>query len=135
MDVMGLCCNKFASNVVEKAIRQKLSERTVLHRLIATIIQNEESLLTLMKDKYGHYVVKAICDLNITDFPEVGYVRNVLLQNSALLKKFTYGFHLVERLEKAASIANGGGRSRAGSNISESSGSAGKYSRSRGGSH
>jgi hypothetical protein len=129
MDVLGLCCNKFASNVVEKAIRVKLvaSDKTVLHRLIATIIQDEDSLLSLMKDKYGNYVVKAICDLSALEFPEVVYVRNMLLQHSAVLKKFTYGFHLVERLEKTAFSRN-----RAGSNFSESSGSA---SRSRGGSH
>jgi len=125
MDVMGLCCNKYASNVVEKAIRIRLGEKTVLHRLIATIIQNEEALLTLMKDKYGNYVVKAICDLNTTEFPEVGYVRNVLLQNASLLKKYTYGFHLVERLEKAAMSLSG--RSRAGSSDSSN--------RSRVGSH
>jgi hypothetical protein len=114
MDVVGLCCNKFASNVVEKAIRARLTEKTVLHRLIATIVQTEETLLSLMKDKYGNYVVKAICDLGIAEFPEVIYVKNVLIANSVVLKKYTYGFHLVEKLER-------GGRNRAGSGWSESS--------------
>ena len=111
MDVLGLCCNKFASNVLEKTVRVKLTDKTVLHRLIATIIQNEESLLTLMKDKYGNYVVKAICDLNQFEFPEIGYVKTVLVQNAGMLKKYTYGFHLVEKLERAKR----GGRERVGS--------------------
>jgi hypothetical protein len=131
MDVSGLCCNKFASNVIEKAIRVKFSDKTtVLHRLIATIIQDEETLLSLMKDKYGNYVVKAICDLNTNEFPEVVYVRNVLMQNAALLKKYTYGFHLVERLEKGGSSR----RDRIGSSFSDGTGSSNDR-RSRGGSH
>ena len=132
MEVSGLCCNKFASNVIEKAIRVKFSEKTtVLHRLIATIIQDEETLLNLMKDKYGNYVVKAICDLSPTEFPQVTYVKNVLLQNAQLLKKYTYGFHLVERLEKGGNASR---RDRVGSNLSDGTGSS-TDRRSRGGSH
>lgn len=117
MDVSSLCCNKFASNVLEKAIRIRLQDKTVLHRLIATAIHNEESLLTLMKDKYGNYVVKAICDLSQYDFPEIGYVKTVLIQNAVMLKKYTYGFHLVEKLERASR----GQRERVGSGYSEGS--------------
>ena len=119
MDTVGLCCNKFASNVVEKAIRTRLAEKTVLHRLIATIIQTEATLLALMQDKYGNYVIKAICDLSQAEFPEVAYVRNVLIANSGTLKKYTYGFHLIEKLERG----NAGGRGRAGSGYSETSAS------------
>ena len=122
MDAAALCCNKFASNVIEKAIRVRLIEKTVLHRLIDTIVQTEEALLSLMKDKYGNYVVKAICDLSVVDFPEVIYVKNVLIANAAALKKYTYGFHLVEKLERGAA----GGRGRTGSGYSESSSSRGR---------
>jgi hypothetical protein len=118
MDIYVLCCNKFASNVVEKAVRIRLADKTVLHRLIATIIQSEEGLLSLMKDKYGNYVVKAICDLAATEFPEVLYVKNLLIAHSGTLKKYTYGYHLVEKLERSAN----GNRGRADSNLSHSSG-------------
>ena len=131
MDVSGLCCNKFASNVIEKAVRVKFTDKTtVLHRLIATIIQDEETLLSLMKDKYGNYVVKAICDLNTHEFPQVTYVKNVLIQNAAILKKYTYGFHLVERLDKGNIYR----RDRIGSSMSDGTGSSADR-RSRGGSH
>jgi pumilio RNA-binding family len=128
MDVMGLCCNKFASNVVEKAIRANLREKAVLHRLVAVITQNEEVLLSLMKDKYGNYVVKAICDLNQNEFPEVVYVKNVLITHSATIKKYTYGFHLVDKLERSAN----GNRGRAESSMSQNSGGE-KERRKRGG--
>ena len=118
MDIAGLCCNKFASNVVEKAVRSNLNDKTVLHRLISTTIRNDDILLSLMKDKYGNYVVKAICDLSQTDFPEVVYVKNVLIANSATIKKYTYGFHLVEKLERGAN----GNRNRADSGLSQNSG-------------
>jgi pumilio RNA-binding family len=118
MDVFGLCCNKFASNVIEKAVRSRISDKTVLHRLITTIIQSEEGLLSLMKDKYGNYVVKAICDLPTGEFPEVLYVKNLLIAHSGTLKKYTYGYHLVEKLERSAN----GTRARADSNVSQSSG-------------
>ena len=118
MDVFGLCCNKFASNVVEKTVRLRLTDKTVLHRLIATIIQSEDRLLSLMKDKYGNYVVKAICDLSASEFPEVLYVKNLLIAHSGMLKKYTYGYHLVEKLERNAN----GNRNRADSNMSHSSG-------------
>jgi hypothetical protein len=118
MDVFALCCNKFASNVVEKAVRSRLSDKTVLHRLISTIIQSEDGLLSLMKDKYGNYVVKAICDLSPGEFPEVLYVKNLLIAHSGTLKKYTYGYHLVEKLERSAN----GTRARADSNVSHSSG-------------
>ena len=130
MDVVSLCCNKYASNVVEKAIRSTLNDKTVLHRLISTIIQNDDTLLFLMKDKYANYVVKAICDLSQTDFPQVVYVKNLLISNSAALKKFTYGFHLVEKLERNAK----GHRSRANSGLSQHSSSE-KERRKRGGSN
>ena len=118
MDVFALCCNKFASNVVEKAVRSRLFDKSALHRLIATIIQSEDNLLSLMKDKYGNYVVKAICDLSSSEFPEVLYVKNLLIAHSGTLKKYTYGYHLVEKLERNAN----GTRTRSDSNMSHSSG-------------
>ena len=118
MDLFTLCCNKFASNVIEKAVRARMSDKTVLHRLIATIAQSEHALLELMKDKYGNYVVKAMCDLSTADFPEVLYVKNVLIAHSGVLKRYTYGYHLVDKLERSAN----GNRPRADSNMSHSSG-------------
>ena len=118
MDLFSLCCNKFASNVIEKAVRARLSDKTVLHRLIASIVQSEHALLELMKDKYGNYVVKAICDLSTSEFPEVLYVKNVLIAHSGILKRYTYGYHLVDKLERSAN----GSRPRADSNVSQSSG-------------
>jgi hypothetical protein len=107
LDILQLCSNKYASNVIEKAIRIRYTKTTAgsillsLHKLIASIVHSEQGLLALMKDKYGNYVVKAICDLNPQDFPEVGYVKEVLLGHANVLKTYTYGFHLVEKIEKA----------------------------------
>ena len=111
-DIVRLACSKFASNVVEKSIRyhNKRREGTavvvtklMLNAILASIdpITAEPGLLTLMKDRYGNYVVRAMIELTSVEFArETSLVRSVISDNSQFLKKFTFSWHLVERLEK-----------------------------------
>ena len=111
MDLVALCCCKYASNVVEKAIRiqnkPSLSTQNsvlVMRLLIGSLVsyQNgESSILTLMKDRYGNYVVRAIVELTNPELAfEVQQVTRIIVENAACLKKFTFSWHLVERLGK-----------------------------------
>jgi pumilio RNA-binding family len=110
LDIVALCCCKFASNVVEKAIRNhnKLSLTSpssilVTRLLIGSLLNGAEepAIMTLMKDRYGNYVVRAIVELTNPEFnSEVSRVTTMILGNAASLKKFTFSWHLVEKLGK-----------------------------------
>ena len=110
-DIVRLGCSKYASNVVEKAIRyhnkrkngSAIVTKLMLNAILASNdpITGEPGLLTLMKDRYGNYVVRAMVELTSVEFArETALVRTVISENSLLLKKFTFSWHLVERLEK-----------------------------------
>jgi len=109
-EIVRLGCSKFASNVLEKSIRYHNKKksggcvtRLMLNAILSSIdpITGEPGLLTLMKDRYGNYVVRAMIELTSVEFArETSVVRTVISDNSQLLKKFTFSWHLVERLEK-----------------------------------
>ena len=110
LDIVALCCCKFASNVVEKAIRNhnkpsltSPSSVLVIRLLIGSLLHGTEepAIMTLMKDRYGNYVVRAIVELTSPEFAsEVSQVTRMIVSNAASLKKFTFSWHLVERLGK-----------------------------------
>ena len=109
-DIVVLGCSKYASNVVEKCIRYQNKRRgcvMVTKLLLNSILTaadpetGEPGLLTLMKDRYGNYVVRAMIELTSVEFArETEVVRNIIAENGQMLKKFTFSWHLVERLEK-----------------------------------
>ena len=116
LNLVELGCSKFASNVVEKAIRAcnkspgagfTLSANTVIvTRLLLNSLLVESSdrgILTLMKDRYGNYVVRAVIELTRPEFrEEVSRIKAIIIENANVLKKYTFGWHLVERLDKMA---------------------------------
>jgi pumilio RNA-binding family len=104
LNIVEFGCSKFASNVIEKAIRTHKGDpfvtRLVLHSILSSM-DGEHGILTLMKDRYGNYVVRAIIELNSRDFTqEVDLVKSIILANAHQLKKYTFSWHLVERLDK-----------------------------------
>ena len=105
MNVVELGCSKFASNVLEKAVRTggAFSTRLLIDAMLSAsdFATGEPGILTLMKDRYGNYVVRAVMELTRPEFqPEVTLVRNLILTNAQQLKKYTFSWHLVERLDK-----------------------------------
>ncbi len=103
-DFVQLACCKYASNVVEKAIRINNKPSPVPSaslRLLLMRIVNEPSVLALMKDRYGNYVVRAIAELANPDFgSEVEQTKKIILVNAHILKKFPFSWHLVDHLGK-----------------------------------
>jgi hypothetical protein len=113
LDLCELSCSKYASNVIEKIIRSFDSPVTghngivLIKILINSILLNPSGILDMMKDRYGNYVVRGIIELSYPDFQEeVDSVRSIVSASSVALKKFTYGWHLVERMEKSRAISN-----------------------------
>ena len=88
--------HKFASNVVEKALL--FGNKKQRSAMIHVVISNETTLQRMMKDQFGNYVVQKLID--VANLEE----RNMILQSIQsqvnLLKKYTYGKHIVARLEK-----------------------------------
>lgn len=94
--VLKLSQHKFASNVVEKCVTH--SSRMERAILIEEACQDPDALLFMMKDQYANYVVQKMLDVAETT------QRNMLITkirpHTAQLRKFTYGKHIIAKLEK-----------------------------------
>ena len=100
-DLVLLSCNKFASNVVEKAVRIQSSSSKLLVSALCSL--SPQQTLEIMRDRYGNYVIRAFLELPTHKFPELHAVKEIVHQHSTTLKKYTYGWHLVEKLHKTRS--------------------------------
>ena len=103
-DLVLLSCNKFASNVVEKAARMGDASTGVL--VDALVAMSQDQTLEIMRDRFGNYVIRAFLELPLTRYPQLAAVRELVRANSSTLKKFTYGWHLVEKLQKGGDKEN-----------------------------
>ncbi|KAL2340320.1 hypothetical protein Fmac_008260 [Flemingia macrophylla] len=96
--IVQLSQHKFASNVVEKCL--EYGDATERELLIAEIFGHDEqndNLLTMMKDQFANYVVQKVIDICSENQRAMllSHVRN----HAHALKKYTYGKHIVARLE------------------------------------
>ncbi|KAJ4868737.1 hypothetical protein Rs2_49714 [Raphanus sativus] len=97
--IVQLSLHKFASNVIEKCLEHGgRIERDLIIKEIAGPDESYDSLLMMMKDQYGNYVVQKIFETCSVD-QRVVLVSRVRMHASAL-KKYTYGKHIVTRLEQ-----------------------------------
>ncbi|XP_020581799.1 pumilio homolog 5 [Phalaenopsis equestris] len=97
--VVQMSQHKFASNVVEKCLEYGSS--TERERLIMEIIgqtEGNDNLLIMMKDQFANYVVQKILDV-CTD-KQKGLLLSCVRSHSQALKKYTYGKHIVARVEQ-----------------------------------
>lgn len=96
-DLLALSRHKFASNVVEKCVtRATRTERAALIEQVCSF--DEDSLDQMMKDQYANYVVQKMLDVCEAS------QRKILVQkirpHFATLRKYTYGKHIIAKLEK-----------------------------------
>jgi hypothetical protein len=97
-DLQLLSCNKFASNVLEKAARLSQTNKAA-DKLVASLGRLwDQQLLDIMTDRYGNYVARAFLELSCEKFGELVRVRELVREHATMLKKHTYGWHLVEKL-------------------------------------
>ncbi|KAI4335387.1 hypothetical protein L6164_014033 [Bauhinia variegata] len=97
--IVQLSQHKFASNVVEKCL--EYGDDTERELLIAEIVGNDEendNLLIMMKDQFANYVVQKV--LEICSEQQRAVILSRTRAHASALKKYTYGKHIVARLEQ-----------------------------------
>ncbi|CAI0442106.1 unnamed protein product [Linum tenue] len=97
--VIQMSQHKYASNVVEKCLTHgDVAERDLLIEEIIRKPEDNDSLLTMMKDQFANYVIQKILDIG-SDLQKEVLLNHIGLHIHAL-KKYTYGKHIVARYEQ-----------------------------------
>ncbi|KAG1138019.1 hypothetical protein G6F46_011029 [Rhizopus delemar] len=106
--VLQLSKHKFASNVVEKCVdfgskrdRQLLIEEVLQPRPDGTL-----PLAIMMKDQYANYVIQKMLDVVDDDQRELLVTK--IKPHLQFLKKYTYGKHLIQKVEKLLPLVTTG---------------------------
>ncbi|KAI0567232.1 Armadillo-like helical domain containing protein [Gracilaria domingensis] len=100
-EVCQLSQHKFASNVVERCLQfGSLKEQEIL---IEILIVGEgggsaSPLTHLVRDQFGNYVVQRVLDVALT--PQRERVVSILRAQVPAIKKYSYGKHIIARLEE-----------------------------------
>ncbi|KAF4692191.1 hypothetical protein FOZ60_013932 [Perkinsus olseni] len=107
--VGDLCSNKFGSNVVEKSLECcDIDDKRALVKVLLTPVTAGVPascpIVSMMKDRYANYVVGRILNHDEREMPEVKVVRRLVEDNVEVLKKFTYGWYMIEKLQRAGRI-------------------------------
>ncbi|XP_067124940.1 pumilio homolog 2-like isoform X1 [Centruroides vittatus] len=98
--VLQLSQHKFASNVVEKCVTYaSRNERNMLIEEVSTLNDGPHSALyTMMKDQYANYVVQKM--IEVAEPPQRKLLLNKIRPHIPALRKYTYGKHILAKLEK-----------------------------------
>lgn len=117
--VISMSQHKFASNVVEKCVQfgSKTERALIIDEILGTrqsdwcvlfyrifllfVFTNllfSSGLLAMMKDQYANYVIQKIID--VVDDEQRERLIQKIKPHTLSLKKFTYGKHIIARLEK-----------------------------------
>ncbi|KAL6839756.1 hypothetical protein ACP4OV_030444 [Aristida adscensionis] len=94
--VVILSKQKFASNVIEKCLTFGTPEER--DGLIGEIISSGQTFQELMKDQFGNYVVQRV--LQTCDDKYLEMILSSIKLHLNELKNYTYGKHIVARVEK-----------------------------------
>ncbi|XP_076921724.1 pumilio homolog 5-like [Bidens hawaiensis] len=98
--IVQLSQHKYASNVIEKCLEYGDDDaRQLMIKEITDTVNGNDNLLVMVKDQYANYVVQKV--LRVCS----GHQRASLLSRIKLhldmLKKYTYGKHIVARFEQS----------------------------------
>jgi hypothetical protein len=99
--LLQLSQHKFASNVVEKCVEygSPQERNLLLEEILSGNPKAENSpLLIMMKDQYANYVIQRIID--VVEDPQREVLVNRIKPHVGALKKYTYGKHIIARVEK-----------------------------------
>ncbi|XP_051954771.1 pumilio homolog 2-like isoform X7 [Xyrauchen texanus] len=98
--VLALSQHKFASNVVEKCVIHSCrAERALLIDEVCCQKDGPHSALyTMMKDQYANYVVQRMIDMSEPAQRKI--IMHKIRPHIATLRKYTYGKHILAKLEK-----------------------------------
>lgn len=97
--IVQMSQQKFASNVVEKCLTFGTPEerQTLVDEMLGSTDENEP-LQVMMKDQFANYVVQKV--LETCDDQQLELILNRIKVHLNALKKYTYGKHIVARVEK-----------------------------------
>lgn len=106
--IVSLSQHKFASNVIEKCVQYGSHDdrQVILEEIVSERAPPGTRLMPLeimMKDPYANYVVQKI--LEVCDDAQRDLLISRIKPHVAALKKYTYGKHIIARLEKIAGKA------------------------------
>ncbi|XP_046862269.1 pumilio homolog 2-like isoform X2 [Xenia sp. Carnegie-2017] len=98
--IVMLSQHKFASNVVEKCISHaSRPDRAILIEEVCNSTDGPQSgLFSMMKDQFANYVVQKMID--VAEAPQRKLLILKIRPYVATLKKYTYGKHILAKLEK-----------------------------------
>ncbi|XP_061363708.1 pumilio homolog 2-like [Gastrolobium bilobum] len=97
--IVQMSQQKFASNVIEKCLTFGTpTERQVLVNEMLGSTDENEPLQAMMKDQFANYVVQKV--LETCDDHQLELILNRIKVHLNALKKYTYGKHIVARVEK-----------------------------------
>ncbi|KAE7997016.1 hypothetical protein FH972_001689 [Carpinus fangiana] len=97
--IVKMSQRKFASNVVEKCLTfGGPEERQLLVNEMLGSTDENEPLQAMMKDPFGNYVVQKV--LETCDDQSLELILSRIKVHLNALKKYTYGKHIVSRVEK-----------------------------------
>eukprot|EP00118_Oscarella_pearsei_P025691 m.308595 g.308595 ORF g.308595 m.308595 type:complete len:1043 (+) comp44329_c0_seq1:89-3217(+) len=113
--VFYLSQHKFASNVVEKCVvNANRPERAILIDEVVGFSDND--LYAMMKDQYANYVVQKM--LEMAEPNQRKLLVHKIKPHIAALRKYTYGKHILAKVEKFLMKGGGGGSSGATASVS-----------------
>ncbi|KAK9127063.1 hypothetical protein Syun_015860 [Stephania yunnanensis] len=103
--IVQMSQQKFASNVVEKCLTfgGPVERQILVNEMLGTTDENEP-LQAMMKDQFANYVVQKV--LETCDDQQRELILSRVKVHLNALKKYTYGKHIVARVEKL--VAAGG---------------------------
>uniref|UniRef100_A0A6V7QU71 PUM-HD domain-containing protein n=1 Tax=Ananas comosus var. bracteatus TaxID=296719 RepID=A0A6V7QU71_ANACO len=97
--IVQMSQQKFASNVVEKCLSfGGPTERQILINEMLGTTEENEPLQAMMKDQFANYVVQKV--LETCDDQQRELILSRIKVHLNALKKYTYGKHIVARVEK-----------------------------------
>ncbi|EEF38125.1 pumilio, putative [Ricinus communis] len=97
--IVQMSQQKFASNVIEKCLTfgTPAERQALVNEMLGTTDENEP-LQVMMKDQFANYVVQKV--LETCDDQQLELILNRIKVHLNALKKYTYGKHIVARVEK-----------------------------------
>ncbi|CAF3989391.1 unnamed protein product [Rotaria magnacalcarata] len=98
--VLHLSQHKFASNVVEKCVTYATREekRQLIDEVVSFGDGPNSALLIMMKDQFANYVVQKMID--VAEPAQRKILLTKVRPHIQSLRKFTYGKHIITKLEK-----------------------------------
>ncbi|XP_024021576.1 pumilio homolog 2 isoform X2 [Morus notabilis] len=97
--IVQMSQQKFASNVIEKCLTfgTPVERQILVNEMLGSTDENEP-LQVMMKDQFANYVVQKV--LETCDDQQLELILNRIKVHLNALKKYTYGKHIVARVEK-----------------------------------